>query len=68
MSLSDSHACHLLVEFCRVFFDNDEVANLCESDITFFEDHMEVVNSSKTDQHLDGARVVYLSSQDDGKV
>ena len=40
------------------FFQYDEVANLHESDITFFEDHIEVVKSSKTDQHLDGARVV----------
>ena len=41
------------------FFRYDEVANLRESDVTFFEDHMVVyVESSKTDQYRDGARVV----------
>lgn len=41
------------------FFRYDEVANLRESDVTIFEDHMEIyVESSKTDQYRDGARVV----------
>ena len=41
------------------FLRYDEIANLKESDISIFEEHLEVcIESSKTDQYRDGAWVV----------
>ena len=41
------------------FLWSDEIANLKESDISIFEEHLEVyIESSKTDQYRDGAWVV----------
>ena len=41
------------------FLWSDEIANLKESDILIFEEHLEVyIESSKTDQYRDGAWVV----------
>ena len=45
-------------QFC-FFFRFDEISNLRESDVIFFDDHLEIyIESSKTDQYRDGAWVV----------
>ena len=58
-SLADIRILAIGLVCFAVFFCYDEIAGLKESDIAFFPDHVEVfIESSKTDQFRDGARVV----------
>ena len=58
-SLSDIQTLAICLISFAGFFRFDEISNLRESDVIFFDDHLEIyIESSKTDQYRDGAWVV----------